>query len=665
MTAVLPSLVAASLLTIGGSTGSDEVSVIPAGCMDKDWYVHFMPSHTATAYNSRAGMGGRTLEVMTRLATYPSYSLHKDLDSNLLPVGTPRHETFGTVCYLPTTYAAPYEHSQEGTCGELFAGFEETEGFWVTSASKGYYPKNRYSNRVGVEIPGITPYLGVGSRIPTSLSEENLTALMVLLNNPSEIQAIVVGDCATALSVLGAGLVGVRAWLVNHLGVIPGKTSIGLDTCIPFVYSTFATAPTPLQLFSTDSRSRVELRALKEHVGLMWASVLYDFEYLGATPLGDDNPKICFHWGSCISVDGKSSRLPFNHPWVVLLMGLERGSTTNPTPLNAQQLLETKTLLALETTLTCLRTVTPLGDLVRAMPGLSRAFAIQMYRKLSKRGHISFPAASDFPKRTDISKVLYGSYVEYMKQNKLKDFIDVYELLWEKSLWTAVMQWSSTAQTAFCFISRTSGMPLSKLLSTPQEELELEAEGPLGEAEFLSAVAKQDSGNLLRCALADAPPNVQVVLRDNFGVPLGTTNLEEIFEGVLKAHETVLSKRLSEHPYSILSLIAASRLKTGTDSFGKIGGWLKLNKVDLGTGWGCGIPLSSLVPFYRATGSAAVRSILQMVITLLMGKVLLDPSLHAKGDTQLTPPDRVRDTLCSLHIVNYLEDLLKEKPDPD
>lgn len=411
-------LYSSSLFTVAGTAEGIEL-VTQVGTADYDWIAYVTTSLLDNQYwrsTNTQPINGQLLNVL-----YCKIGTIMDLESKGY---APNHLALGGI-------TSRYEYLK-GNC----KGFKELHaGSDNPALLKG--------------SPLITPFMGVGTTIPSDVTEHQLASAVAICKSPSATYVSLVGDAEGAQQLLGLGLERLRGIILDYLGIIPGPTSIPLDTCIPFVWGHSPSTPTMLSILQAQTTGDKDLcllgkyqyRACVYTAALLYNIVESDHEYLGLDPLREAPLR---HW--YLSSSTSETAVPYRYPLLVQLLYLLH-KYTKFVKGNLEDIKPKKleiTVLINQWGSDCLfnfysvlmKSAHKDSLLYTNLPSIVRAFFVQLYR-LTCRDVIKFPSRKDFPRRKEASKTFAHIFDTYKGNSSLSSYLDLGDVLLSNCVVTA------------------------------------------------------------------------------------------------------------------------------------------------------------------------------------------------------------------------------------
>lgn len=287
----------------------------------------------------------------------------------------------------------------------------------------------------------LTPFMGVGTKIPLSLGAKTIAALIQVCSSPSSTHGVLVGDANSARSILGGGLQAVRSILFNYLEVVPGELSAPADISIPIIYSEYSSTPSIVdicdsQLLSNPgSKQFYMLTSVLRLSNLLYSLIELDHGYMDLEVLGEHSSNYPREW--YISTSTSHTRVPYRYPALVSLLAASSRKVEWDTPITSMdlsQLVKEWGPGTLVNKVICLKSTSEDKlSLFEYMPKLCKSFFVQLYRHTCK-GVISLPSSKQFPRRTEASRDFVTTFKEYETKSDLAGYLELADLLIESSL---------------------------------------------------------------------------------------------------------------------------------------------------------------------------------------------------------------------------------------
>lgn len=396
---------------LGGD--SESVSVLePYDVSEYEWLLYLIPGSYSDIGSHGRGPNTDLFEYLTN-----AYNCSFDL----LGMGTSSKKILSL---LGTTIQFT---NSVNRCASSIAETAQEEG--------GYYVLN--SNHIEL----LSPFLGVGTKIPTTLTASNLADAVKVLSSPCNTHGLLVGNGDLAREVMGAGLQGFRQVVVSHIGIQPGELSAPLDIGVPLVYSEYCTNPTVLEVANTaeflqdGSKSKHMLISVVAMACCMYSILENDHEYLGLEVLNQPGLPNGRLWS--IQSSSAVTQVPFRYPALVALLNSASrysGPTEGSDELEVDSALDQWGSDSILSQLGALiATQSQRNKLFEDMPKLAKSFFVQLYR-LTCKGVIELPSKSVFPRRTEASKTFVSIYNGYTKRSTLAGYMELADLLLQSSL---------------------------------------------------------------------------------------------------------------------------------------------------------------------------------------------------------------------------------------
>ena len=189
---ILEDFTNASLLTLVGAKDSeevlvlDEVSSLLVESMELDWSISIFVDTEARAMKSKAHAHENCM--LQKLLFHQSL-VDRNINLNKVPKDTWDRAKSG--CSIPTLGVnTTYYLCSENYSGRLGVDRLPVEGSYrVTTTELQCSVGYAYSGPT--MYYGVSPFLGLGSKIPTSLSQANFNAVCAILDNPAGLHVIV------------------------------------------------------------------------------------------------------------------------------------------------------------------------------------------------------------------------------------------------------------------------------------------------------------------------------------------------------------------------------------------------------------------------------------------------------------------------------------------
>ena len=460
-----------SLFTLVGIEGEDEVTVldevssISIDTKSLDWCLAaFISPNSSTM---RALRDETKNNLLSRLVHEFSW-----LDINLNSQGVPRAEwsKSSSGIELPTlgsnnTYCLPTKTTNV-SLDKLPSS--PNERYYYTSSEIKLRVGNSY-NKPHMYY-GVSPFLGLGTKIPHKLSQAVFNKLCTLLDNPAGIHLMVLGDYSKAQDIFGSGFWGLRQFMVDYYEVTPSSISTPLSTPLPFMYSVHSEVPDlGIIAYADNDTSRYKGGAIEAMVDLMWSFLYFDYTYLGADPV-DQDCYVAYDW----AVPGRtySEKVPFNHPALVMLISIYnqqwKDSSCGAYPEDEDvtaTVLDKKFFDSYTKAQHIVEDYNPYSQCLANMASYSKAFAISMYRRTCAKDLIVMPSGKLYPKKTEVRREIAARHKWFLKSRSLTTYIKVFSHLWEKVLWRRLHSKVPLTTLAFSFLCRSYNLPLSSILA--------------------------------------------------------------------------------------------------------------------------------------------------------------------------------------------------------
>jgi len=472
----------ASLLTLVGAKDNeevlvlDEVSSLLLDSIELDWSISIFVDTAARAMRSTRSHENGMLEKLL----YHRSLVDRNINLNRVPTDTWTKDRSGTA--IPTLGVnTTYYLCSENYSGRFGVDRLPVEGSYrVTTTelqcSVGYV----YSGPT--MYYGVSPFLGLGSKIPTSLSQANFNAVCAILDNPAGLHVIVVGNHNKAQKIFGSGLWGLREFIVEYFGIIPSDVSTPMSIPLPFLYSTYSSLPDAEIIArryeslgdseAIKSRALFDFTAISKMLDLMWSVLYYDYAYLNVDPVSNDC-RVANNW----SIAGKVRRvhIPYNNPALVLLISsyysasdlgewgqdLQGGYEVDEDL--TKFVINYKFLSNYNNVDIFASYSSPFSSCFTNMSSYSRGFALSLYRRTCGKDHIVMPSGSLYPKRTEASREIAANFSIFSKNKSLASHLTVFSHIWEKLVWSSVQE--EYLVIGLSFLARTQNKPLSEIIS--------------------------------------------------------------------------------------------------------------------------------------------------------------------------------------------------------
>lgn len=297
--------------------------------------------------------------------------------------------------------------------------------------------------------PSITCYTAVGTKVPCSLSNKDWFIFSVVCGNPANFICVLVGNPAHAYGLLGKSLAVIRSVLLDHYGIIPSSNSLPLSVELPMVAVEFNEAPTYntlVDLLYSRSSENCYSEWLSNYMSTTYGA-LYAIAYaddsrvVGVENFGSTTDQYLWsearEW-ALTSGTGIPIAPPYRYPLLVAL--LANTARINPKS-NQTEPVSLKTVITERSKFTNLAKLKELiregkSPYLRPTANIEtnvRATLVQLYSHTCKNC-ISFPPASEYPKRTEASKSYWHCYKAYQEKASLTGYLQLGENLIEASL---------------------------------------------------------------------------------------------------------------------------------------------------------------------------------------------------------------------------------------
>ena len=287
----------------------------------------------------------------------------------------------------------------------------------------------------------LTPFMGVGTKIPLSLGAKTIAALIQVCSSPSSTQGVLIGDANSARSILGDGLQAVRSVLFNYLEVVPGELSAPADMNIPIIYSEYSRPPSIVDICNSqllgepNTKRFYMISSVVRLANLLYSLIELDHGYRGLNPLWENSSTYPNDW--YISTSTSHTRVPYRYPALVSLLAASSRRVDENSPITSMNLGELVKEWGKGTFLNkviCLKaTSEDTLPLFEYMPKLCKSFFVQLYRHTCK-GVISLPSNKEFPRRTEASRAFVTTFREYDTKSNLAGYLELADLLVQSSL---------------------------------------------------------------------------------------------------------------------------------------------------------------------------------------------------------------------------------------
>lgn len=617
-----------SLFTLVGIEGDDEVTVlddISSVTIDTkplDWCVAAFITPDSLGIRTLTGDGSDNL--LARLIDAGDW-VDRNLNSKLVPQGCWSGSGSGRA--LPalgvnTTYCQPMSEARV-----KLESLPSEQGYYYTCSESNLRAGNRYMTPY--MYYGVSPFLGLGSRIPCRLSQSIFNKLCTLLDNPAGIHLIVLGEYDKAQSIFGSGFWGVRQFMVDYHGIQPSELSTPLDTPLPFKYSVHVEMPdlsilmnrygsTEL-LDSTREVCTFEGKALDSILDIMWSMLYFDYAYLGADPVAQD----CYVASSWrIPGNRVNEKVPFNNPALVLLIGRYNQVATDstggaylPDDDVTTEVTDKAFLKNYKQALCFIEYSSPYSQCLANMRKYSKGFAISMYRRTCSKKHIVMPSAGEYPKKTEVRREIAAIHKSFVINRKLTTYINVFSHLWEKIIWRELSSKVGRTVNIFSFLSRSYDLPLSSLLSDPFESKVLDV--TISEKTLMHIVGFDTNSTLLDILRikTDALPKIEFSGKDSM------PSMEEAIAALLNAYASQVVCALRKDRYSVIDKASFDK-RNFTDlsdsGFISFTGGVKVLRA-----WGesksgnAGMTLATLIRLWHHTKLNGLYEVLEVVVSML------------------------------------------------
>ncbi len=288
----------------------------------------------------------------------------------------------------------------------------------------------------------LTPFMGVGTKIPLSLGAKTIAALIQVCSSPSSTHGVLVGDANSARSILGDGLQAVRSVLFNYLEVVPGELSAPADMNIPIIYSEYSSTPSIVDICASqllsepNSKKFYMLSSVVRLANLLYSLIELDHGYRGLEVLGDHCRSV-YPRDWYISTNTSRTPVPYRYPALVSLLAASSRKVEwdNPiTSMNLGELVKEWGQGTFVNKVICLKST---GEdklsLFEYMPKLCKSFFVQLYRHTCK-GVLRLPSSKEFSRRTEASRAFVTTFREYDTKSNLAGYLELADLLVQSSL---------------------------------------------------------------------------------------------------------------------------------------------------------------------------------------------------------------------------------------
>ena len=311
-------------------------------------------------------------------------------------------------------------------------------------------PTGKYYEVTALRNPALTAYMAVGTKVPITITEKEWLAATLVCGNPAQVVCIIIGDSAQAYTVLGKSLSAIRSIVLDACGIIPSDNSLPLSIKIPMVAVEFSEAPKYTELvrllYSRDPEDLDSLwlsDALATAYGSLYSIAHFDTKVLGLDTLGTKAPSNFAYmqrasWWGLSDANGNTVPIPYRYPLLVaLLANLGSGGDANyePEPGFLSTMLRSPTgwkdALALREQV--LQGKSPYLGSAAHLASNVRSAMVELYAHTCKNC-ISFPPASEFPKRTEASKKYWYCFQAYKKKANLSAYLELGEAIVHSSL---------------------------------------------------------------------------------------------------------------------------------------------------------------------------------------------------------------------------------------
>jgi len=287
----------------------------------------------------------------------------------------------------------------------------------------------------------LTPFMGVGTKIPLTLGAKTISALIQVCSSPSSTHGVLVGDGNSARTILGEGLQAVRSILLNYLEVTPGELSVPADINIPIIYSEYLSTPSIVdicesQLVGQNNSKRFYMFcSVVKLANLLYSLVELDHGYRGLEVLGEHCSSYPRDW--YISTNTSNTRVPYRYPALVSLLAASSRRVDRNDPLTSMDLSQLVNEWGPSTLVSKVISLKSTSEhrysLFEYMPKLCKGFFVQLYRHTCK-DVIKLPSSKEFPRRSEASRAFVTTFREYEAKNTLAGYLELSDLLVESSL---------------------------------------------------------------------------------------------------------------------------------------------------------------------------------------------------------------------------------------
>jgi len=657
-----------SLVTLVGIEGDDEVTVlddISSVTIDTkplDWCVAAFITPDSQGMRTLTGDDGNSL--LARLISGGVW-VDKNLNSKLVPRGCWGVSNSGRplpTLGINTTYSQPMSEARV-----KLESLPSEQGYYYTCKESHLRAGNGYMSPY--MYYGVSPFLGMGSRIPCRISQSIFNKICTLLDNPAGIHLIVLGESDKAQSIFGSGFWSLRQFIIDYHGIQPSELSTPLDTPLPFKYSIHAEMPDLSILInrygSTEllgSKKEVctfEGKALDSILDIMWSLLYFDYAYLGTDPVRQD----CYVASSWrIPGNRTNEEVPFNNPALVLLIGRynqltidSTGGAYLPDDDVTIDVMENSFLKNYKQALCFIEYSSPYSQCLANMRKYSKALAISMYRRTCSKNHVVMPSGRLYPKKTDVRREIAAGHKSFNINRTLTTYIKVFSHLWEKIIWRELSSEVGHTISIFSFLSRSYDLPLSSLLSGPFESKDLDV---TISKETLAYIVGADTSSALLDILrinTDYLPEIEFLGKDSM------PNTGVAIDNLLSIYASQVVCALRKDRYSVIDKASFDRRNftdlsdSGFTSF--TGGVKVLRAWEENKSGNAGMTLAKMIRLWQHTKRAGLYEVLEVVVSMLTA---LEVDMPASMSGDVSYRTRVKRRIGVASIKRKLLDVMSQ-----
>jgi hypothetical protein len=309
-------------------------------------------------------------------------------------------------------------------------------------------PTGKYYEVAPHMTSAITAYTAVGTKVPSTITEKEWLTATLVCGNPAQFVCVIIGDSTQAYTVLGKSLSSIRSIVLDTYGIMPSDNSLPLSIKIPMVAVEFPEAPKYTELvgllYSRDPEDLDSLwlgDALATAYGSLYSIARFDSRVFGLDTLGTKvTSKFAYtqaSWGLA-DANGNTVHIPYRYPLLVALLanlGCGGARDHEPGPVYLSTMLRSPTVWkdAINLREQVLLGKSPYLGSAAHLASNVRSAMVELYAHTCKNC-ISFPPASEFPKRTEASKKYWYCFQAYKKKASLSAYLELGEAIVHASL---------------------------------------------------------------------------------------------------------------------------------------------------------------------------------------------------------------------------------------